>query len=117
MQCTLVFVRYRLNGDPARFRSDMDNAATMIAAVPGLIWKIWGFEPAQGAGLSAYLFETDAAARTFAAGPVIARLRSRSDVVEVLVDLAPVDHALSARTGAEHVLAARTAVAASISCA
>jgi hypothetical protein len=108
MQRTLVSVRYRLSGDSASFRSDMEKAAALIATLPGLTWKIWGFDPAQGHGLSAYLFETDAAARAFASGPVIARLRARPDVAEVAVDSAPVDHALSTLTGANKALAGGT---------
>jgi hypothetical protein len=114
MQKSLVSIRYRLSGDPVRFRGDMERAAATIAAVPGLIWKIWGFDPRRGGGLSAYLFETDAAAQAFVTGPVIERLRKHPDVAEVFVDSAPVDRELSARTGAEAALApcrAKTAAA------
>ena len=111
MQQMLIMVRYRVAGDHAHFGHDMSKAAAMIAELPGLSWKIWGFDPDFGTGLSAYLFESEASARAFLSGPIIERLRSRPDVTEVTFDVAPVDRALSAATGAAQALAATPAVA------
>ena len=105
MDQTLLTVRYAIGGDPARLRSDMEKAAAAIAGVPGLAFKIWGFDAENRAGTSAYLFTTEAAARAFAAGPMIAGLRANPDVVEVAVAVAPVDRDLSAVTGAGAILA------------
>ena len=105
MQQMLIMVRYRVGGNHAHFRHDMSKAAAMIAELPGLAWKIWGFDEDRGAGVSAYLFESEAAARAFLAGPVLERLRNRPDVIEVTFEIAPVDRDLSAITGATHALA------------
>ncbi|WP_162917300.1 YdhR family protein [Dongia deserti] len=106
MQHMLITVRYRVAGNHAHFRHDMSKAAAMIAELPGLAWKIWGFDQDRGAGVSAYLFESEPAARAFLAGPVLERLRNRPDVTEVTFDIAPVDRGLSAITGATRALAA-----------
>lgn len=113
MQPTLLTVRYRWSGEPARFAADMANAAAAIAAVPGLAWKIWGFDAASGTGLSAYLFETPAAADVFAAGPIIERLKGHPKVADVALAKAAVERDLSLVTGAGPALATRAAPAAS----
>lgn len=105
MTQSLLTVRYRVVGDAAGFRQDMDKAAAVISASPGLQWKIWGFDPATGTGLGVYLFETTAAAQAFAAGPILERLRQRPDVASVMIDRAPVDLQLSMQTGAAAALA------------
>lgn len=109
MQQYLITVQYRVTGDRARFRQDVSKAAPVIAEVPGLAWKIWGFDQERGAGVSAYLFDSESAARAYLAGPVLERLRSRADVTDVSFDIAPVDRQLSAITGAMPALAARQA--------
>jgi hypothetical protein len=107
MQQTLITIRYSISGDPSRFRSGMEKAAATIAATPGLIWKIWGFDTDHSVGISAYLFESERAAASFALGPVIRGLRNHPDVDEVSLEIAPVDRELSERTGATAALAAR----------
>ena len=115
MQQMLIMVRYRVAGDHAHFRHDMSKAAAMIAELPGLSWKIWGFDNDFGTGLSAYLFESEAAARAFLSGPVLERLRSRPDVTEVTFDVAPVDRGLSAITGGMPALAGTPIATAAVS--
>jgi hypothetical protein len=107
MQQALVTVRYTLTGDAENFRKDMDKAAALIAETPGLVWKIWGFEPDLGFGLSAYLFDSVAAAYAFVGGPVIQALRGRPDVEDVIFEMAAVEHGLSAMTGAGPALTMR----------
>jgi len=107
MQKALVTVRYSLSGNVERFRNEMEKAAAMIASAPGLVWKIWSLDAERGVGLSAYLFNSPTEARAFVAGPMIKALRNRADVKEVAVEVAPVEHALSAMTGAGPALSPR----------
>jgi hypothetical protein len=111
MQKALVTVRYSLSGNAEKFRGDMDKAAAMIAAAPGLVWKIWGLDKERGVGLSTYLFNTAAQARSFASGPVIKGLKNRADVSDVFVEVAPIEHGLSALTGAGPALSSRPVAA------
>jgi len=110
MQAMMV-VRYQVIGDAAGFRAGAEKAAGIIATVPGLVWKIWGFGDGRGAGLSAYLFESREAAEAFAAGPVLMGLRRNPEIADVAVEIAPVDRGLSLRTGAEAALGERAVVA------
>lgn len=108
----LLTVRYRMEGDHAHFRHDMKQAAGLIAGIPGLLWKIWGVDRDRGVGVSTYLFASEAAARTFIAGPMLERLRGRPDVTDVSFEFAPVDRDLSEMTGAAEALAGAPAAAA-----
>ena len=105
MQQALVTVHYQVSGDRTQFHDDMELAAAAIAKTPGLLWKIWGFDPDRGAGVSAYLFDGAGAAERFAAGATIERLRRHPAVASVLLDFAPVDLPLSNQTGAAKALA------------
>lgn len=106
MDNALLTVRYAIGGDPARLYGGMEKAARAIAATPGLLFKIWGFDAENRVGVSAYLFDTERAARAFAEGPMIAGLRANPEVAEVTVAIAPVDRGLSAITGAKDFLTA-----------
>ena len=108
----LVTVRYRVQGDHAHFRHDVKKAASLIAGIPGLVWKIWGIDEDRDTGVSAYLFASEASARAFIAGPMIERLRSRPDVTDVSFEFATVDQELSEMTGAADALAGAPVAAA-----
>jgi hypothetical protein len=95
----LLTVTYRVSADVDAFRAKAAEAAARIAGWPGLRWKIWGLDP-NGAGVSAYLFETADAADAFAAGPVIAGLNANPVVQGVSLAVAPVDAPLSQITHA-----------------
>ena len=95
----LLTVNYRVSGDLEAFRARAAQVAAGIAGAPGLRWKVWGLGP-DGAGASAYLFETAQAAEAFADGPVIAGLRANPAVQVVTLAAAPVDATLSQITHA-----------------
>ncbi len=105
MNQTLLTVHYAIAGDPTRLRSQMSMAAPAIAGVPGLAFKLWGFDAVNRVGTSTYLFDSEEAAQHFANGPVIEGLKASPDVAEVFLAVAPVDHDLSAVTGAGPLLA------------
>jgi hypothetical protein len=104
MQVALATVRYRLKGNAIGFWAGIESAAAAVAETPGLMWKIWGIDEDQTGGISAYLFRTIDAADAFMKGPVIDGLRGHSDIANVSVHVAPVNHDLSRKTGAGHVL-------------
>lgn len=97
MQQMQVTVRYRVEGDHARFRAEMTRAAPMVASIPGLVRNMWSLDPDSGLGTSIYLFESEAAARQFLAGPTLEHLLNGSDASGVSFDLA---HAEAAEQGA-----------------
>ncbi|MGK2933925.1 MAG: YdhR family protein [Gemmatimonadaceae bacterium] len=62
-------------------------AAQPIADTPGLIWKVWLInELAHEAG-GIYLFESDADAQAYLAGPIVASLKSSPVISDITVKL------------------------------
>jgi hypothetical protein len=104
MTSHLLTVTYTFSGSGARLHEWFAEAAGTIAAVDGLRWKIWGFDPARGLGTSAYCFEDAAGAADFARGTLVTALRARPAVRGVALAHAPIDGELSARTGAAALL-------------
>ena len=95
----LLTVTYRVSGDLEVFKATAAEVAAKIAGARGLRWKVWGLG-SDGAGVSAYLFETADAAEAFANGPVIGGLKGNPAVHGVTLVAAPVDATLSQITHA-----------------
>jgi hypothetical protein len=107
-----ISLTYTFSGNGARLRAWCEDATPTIAAIDGLRWKIWGFDPERGIGTSAYCFEDAASAAAFARGPLVAALRAYPAVRGVALSHAPIDTGLSARTGAADLLAGAGSAAA-----
>ena len=58
-------------------------AAQPIAEVPGLRWKVWLMNEAEQQAGGIYLFESDAAAQSYLAGPIVAALKSSPAVSNI----------------------------------
>lgn len=93
MQQMQVTVRYRVEGDHAHFRAEMTRSAPAIASIPGLVRNMWSLDPDSGLGTSIYLFDGEAAARHFLAGPRLEHLLNGPGVSGVAFDLTQVDGA------------------------
>ena len=74
------------------------DVAQQIAAVPGLHWKLWVGNAAEGTSGGIYLFATEASARAFEsqARPMLAAFGA----TDVAIELLSVNEALSAATRA-----------------
>ncbi len=93
MQQMQVTVRYRVAGDHAHFRAEMTKSAPAVASIPGLVRNMWSLDPDSGLGTSVYLFESEAAARHFLAGPTLEHLLNGPGVSGVAFDLTHIDGA------------------------
>lgn len=93
MQHMQVTVRYRVAGDHAHFRAEMTKSAPMVASIAGLVRNMWSLDPDSGLGTSIYLFDSEAAARHFLAGPTLEHLLNSPGVSGVAFDLTHVDEA------------------------
>ncbi|MBA4096050.1 MAG: hypothetical protein C0484_04680 [Rhodospirillum sp.] len=91
MQRMQVTVRYRVEGDHAHFRAEMAKSAPIIASIAGLVRNMWSLDPDSGLGTSIYLFDSEAAARHFLAGPTLEHLLNGPGVSGVAFDLTHVD--------------------------
>ncbi len=75
-------------------------AAEKIADLPGLIWKLWGFDDSEHVAESVYLFDSAEHARAWGEGPMRAALSSHPGISDIEVRYYDVDEELSAVTRA-----------------
>jgi hypothetical protein len=61
--------------------------AQPVADVPGLHWKVWLMNEAEHEAGGIYLFESEAAAQSYLAGPIVAALKSSPVVSNISVRL------------------------------
>jgi Putative mono-oxygenase ydhR len=112
MQHMQVIVRYRVESDHAHFRAEMTKSAPAIASIPGLVRNMWSLDPDSGLGTSVHLFDSEAAARHFLAGPTVEHLLNGHGVSGVSFDLSHVDEA-HPETAVPHIAPALESRAAS----
>ena len=75
MSIKILQINYKLNGPRADYERENMPYAQPIADIPGLRWKIWIINEAQGEAGGTYLFDNDAAVRAFMDGPIIAEMK------------------------------------------
>jgi len=105
----LLVVRYsrqRPKDDPEQARAFLAAAGT-IAVLPGLVWKVWGYDDTEHAAESVYLFETAEQARAWGDGPLRSALGSHPGIGDIEVRYYDVDEQLSAVTRAPLALTAQ----------
>jgi hypothetical protein len=101
-EMTLLTVHYgreRGHDDPDQAAA-MRQAAETIAKVPGLVWKLWGYDDVEHTATSIYLFDSESHARAWGDGPMVPALSAYPGIGNILVDYYDVDEELSAVTRA-----------------
>jgi len=96
----LLVVRYGRElgkDDPEQARAFLA-AAEKIARLPGLIWKIWGYDDSARTAESIYLFDTGEQARAWGDGALRAALGNHPGVSNIEIRYYDVDEQLSAVT-------------------
>ncbi len=97
---TVLHLRFRLRVLPDVFLAHSREAATIIASVEGLIWKIWILREDESEIGGIYLFANREAAEAYLKHPVILHLCSNPAVVFHESRLWDVESSLSALTRA-----------------
>jgi hypothetical protein len=97
---TVVHLRYKLRVPPDVLLAHSREAATIIASVEGLIWKIWIFREEESEMGGIYLFANREAAEAYLNHPVIQAVCSNPAVVSHQAQLWDVESSLSALTRA-----------------
>ena len=97
---TVLHLRFKLQVPPDVFLAHSREAATIIASVEGLIWKMWVFQKEEFEMGGMYLFATRESAEAYLNHPVIQAVRSHPAVVSTQSQLWDVDSSLSALTRA-----------------
>ena len=80
-------IQFDLRCTPAEYRGLADHVAGAIAAVPGLLWKVWVLDEERARGGGVYLFTDRVAATAYLEGPIVSRLRGNPAVAGVEVRL------------------------------
>jgi hypothetical protein len=110
MSTTILHVRTTTRTSPGAILAEAAEPARAIAAVPGLIWKVWLLDEAAAELGGVYLFASRAEANAYVDGPLLQHLRQDPRVVRVEHRMWDT-HALSALTGAPEAVPAAKEVA------
>ena len=97
---TVLHLRFKLQVPPRVLLAQSGEAATIIASVEGLIWKIWVLQDAEFEMGGVYLFANRETAEAYLNHPVIQVLCSNPAVVSTQSQLWDVESSLSAITRA-----------------
>ncbi len=98
--CTVLHLRFKLRVSPDVVLAHSREAATAIASVEGLIWKIWVVQKEQFEMGGIYLFANRETAEAYLNHPVFQAVRSNPAVVSTQSQLWDVESSLSALTRA-----------------
>jgi hypothetical protein len=74
MCARLLQVNFTFHTSKAVYEQIVAPLASAVAAVPGLRWKIWLMNDAEGEAGGIYLFEDQAALQAFLGGPLVAQV-------------------------------------------
>jgi len=98
----LLVVRYERErgSDDGEQAARLLAGAEKIAALPGLIWKLWSYDDEAHRAENVYLFETDEQAHAWGDGPLVPSLGSYPGVSGIEIRYYDVDERLSAVTRA-----------------
>lgn len=97
---TVLHLRFKLRVLPDVFLANSREAATVIASVEGLIWKIWVFQEKEFEMGGTYLFANREAAEAYLKHPVVQAICGNPAVVSTQSQLWDVESSLSAVTRA-----------------
>jgi hypothetical protein len=105
MSTTILYVRTTTRTSPGAILAGAADPARAIAAVPGLIWKVWVLDEVASELGGVYLFASRAQAQAYVDGPILEHLRHDARVVRIEHRLWDT-HALSALTRAPEAVPA-----------
>ena len=97
---TVLHMRIKLRVPPDVFLAKSREAATVIASVEGLVWKIWILQQEELEMGGMYLFANRETAEAYLNHPVTQAVRSNPAVVSTQSQLWEVESSLSALTRA-----------------
>jgi hypothetical protein len=97
---TVLHLRFKLRVPPDAMLANSREAATDIASVEGLIWKIWILQEDECEMGGMYLFANRETAEAYLNHPVIQALRSNPKIVSTKSELWNIESSLSALTRA-----------------
>jgi hypothetical protein len=89
MSVKILQINYKLNGPRAEYERENLPYAQPIADIPGLRWKVWTINEAEGEAGGVYLFDNAAAVQGFLDGPIIAEMKGDPSLSIKVFDVIP----------------------------
>jgi rhodanese-related sulfurtransferase len=98
MSKKILQINFKFNISAADYEQANEPYGSLVAALPGLVWKIWLMnEDSQEAG-GLYLFEDDTSLQTFMDGPIVASLQDNPELMNLSIKPFGVLEKLTAET-------------------
>lgn len=89
MPVKILQINYKLAASRADYVAENKPYAQPIADLPGLRWKVWIINEAQGEAGGIYLFDSDRALQAFLDGPIIAEMKGDPSLSLKTFDVIP----------------------------
>jgi hypothetical protein len=83
----ILQVNFKLNVSVAEYHETCNDFAPAFADVPGLLWKVWLLNEAEGEAGGIYLFSSDESLQSYLASPIVAHLKSNPAFREINVKI------------------------------
>jgi hypothetical protein len=74
MSARVLQINFNFSISPAELMAGFSPLVEPISKVPGLRWKVWSMNEAERAFGGIYLFDDEASANAYLAGPIVAQL-------------------------------------------
>ena len=94
----ILQINFKLNVTVAEYHEMCNGSAPAFAEVPGLLWKVWLLNEAEGEAGGIYLFSSDESLQSYLASPIVAQLKSHPAFRETSVKIFDVMENVTALT-------------------
>lgn len=98
MSKTVVQINFTFEMSSAKYTETVKPLAEPIAAVEGLLWKVWLMDEENSVAGGIYLFDSLASAQAYLTGPIITGLGQNPQFSDISVKVSGIDNELSAIT-------------------
>ena len=85
MSRKILQVNFKMKITGAEYKQTYEPAASVLAAVPGLVWKVWIFNDQEHEAGGIYLFDSEASMKAFMGSEIVAKLMANSDLSDFSV--------------------------------
>jgi hypothetical protein len=94
----ILQVNFKLNVSVPEYHEICEAFVPALADIPGMQWKIWLLNEAEGEAGGVYLFDSDESLQRYLASPVIAKVKSHPAFREISVKIFGVIEDMTALT-------------------
>ena len=98
MSKKILQVNFKMKITGAQYKQTYEPVAGVLAAVPGLVWKVWIVNDQEHEAGGIYLFDSEASMKAFMGGEIVASVMANSDLSDFSVKTFDIIEDLSAVT-------------------